>query len=206
LIVRLGPPSSASPYNDFEENQGAGLAVKKQVVRVAAGRRVLAGLLVLSAAGPSATQQLILCQRAGAPDTVITLRASKQFDRTLDCIAGDFVADMTPCAPNGGYGLSAPTGGAELVGVVNRWQDYADHMGGVVSHFANASTIYFGGGFNWPDAGGLSDKWSFTVNRATGKAELKEFPEEPSHSNEQLRQLSHVKPIWYVCHEVKPRS
>jgi len=112
--------------------------------------------------------------------------------------------DMTPCAPDGAYGLSAPTGSAELVGVVDRWQDYTNHSGGVVSHFANSETIYFTGGFNSPDTG-LTDKWSFTVNRLTGHAELKELPGHSPYSSEQLRELSQVKPVSYMCHEIKPR-
>jgi hypothetical protein len=179
--------------------------VKKENCFLAGGTKVLAGLLALNAVAPAAEKQVILCQRAGSPDTVITLGASTQFNRTLDCITGDFVADMTPCAPNGAYGLSAPTGSAELVGVVDRWQDYANHSGGVVGHFANADTIYFSGGFNWPDNGGLTDKWSFTVNRATGHAELRKFPGQAPHSKQQLYELSHVKPISYMCHEVKSR-
>ena len=166
---------------------------------------MLVALLALSTATPAPAKEIILCQRPGSPDTVITLEASTQFNRTLDCIAGNFVADMTPCAPNGAYGLSAPTGSAALVGVVDRWQDYADHSGGVVSHFANADTIYFAGGFNWPNNGGLTEKWSFTVNRLTGQAELKEFPEHLPYSNEELRKLSDVKPISYICHQAKPQ-
>jgi|SRR5882724_2229385 len=166
---------------------------------------VLAALLALSTAMPASAKVLVLCQRPGSPDTVITLEASTQFNRTLDCIAGNFVADMTPCAPNGGYGLSAPTGSANLVGVVDRWQDYSDHSGGVVSHFASADTIYFSGGINRPDNGGLTDKWSFRVNRLTGHAELKLFSGHSPYTNEQLRELSQVKPISYRCHKVKSR-
>ena len=170
---------------------------------LAAGTNVLAGLVTLTTVASAAPGQTILCQRAGLADTVkITLGALKQFNRMLDCITGKFVTDMTPCAPNGGYGLSAPTGGADLVGIVDRWQDYAEHLGGVVSHFADGDTIYFAGGFNSPDNGGLTDKWSFTVNRLTGKAELKEFPGQSPYTNEQLRELSQVKPISYMCHEV----
>jgi hypothetical protein len=179
--------------------------MKKEIVLLAAGTKVLAGLLALSAATPASARQVISCQRAGSPDTVITLGASTQFNRILDCITGDFVADMTACAPNGAYGLSAPTGSAELVGVVDRWQDYANHSGGVVSHFANADTIYFAGGFNWPDNGGLTDKWSFTVNRLTGHAELKRFPGQSPYNQHQLYELAHVTPISYMCHAVKPR-
>jgi hypothetical protein len=165
----------------------------------------LAGLLLLTAATSAPVQEQTLCQHPGSPDVVITFGASRQFDRTLDCIAGDFISDMTPCAPNGGYGLSAPTGSADLIGVVDRWQDYADHSGGVVSHFANAETIYFAGGFNWPDNGGLTDKWSFTVHRLTGKAELKEFSGKSPYTEQQLSELSHVKPVSYMCHQVKSR-
>jgi hypothetical protein len=172
---------------------------------VAVGRRVLVAQFVLTMATPAPAKELILCHRHGSPDAIITLGATTQFNRTLDCLAGDFVADMTPCAPNGAYGLSAPTGSADLVRVVDRWQDYADHSGGVVAHFANAGTIYFAGGFNWPDNGGLTERWNFTVNRLTGHAELKKFPDHLPYSDEQLRELSHVKPISYLCHEVKPR-
>jgi len=166
--------------------------------------KVLTCLLALTTT-PALAKELILCRRAGSPDTVITLQASTQFNRTLDCIAGNFVTDMTPCAPNGAYGLSAPTGSAELVGTVDRWQDYADHLGGVVSHFVNADTIYFSGGFNSPNNGGLTDNWSFTVNRLTGHAELKEFPGQSPYGSEQLRKHSEIKPVSYVCHQVKPR-
>lgn len=169
------------------------------------GAKELVGLLVLTTATPAPARQMILCQRAGSPDAVITLDGSTQFNRTLDCIAGDFITDMTPCAPNGAYGLSAPTGSADLVAVVDRWQDYAGHSGGVVSHFANAETIYFAGGFNWPDHGGLTDNWSFTVNRLTGHAELRELSERSPSGNEKPRTLADATPVAYTCHDAKPR-
>ena len=172
---------------------------------MASGTKVLVALFLLSTATPASGKQLILCQRPGSPDAVITLGASTQFNRTLDCIVGNFVADMTACAPNGAYGLSAPTGSGQLVGVVDRWQDYVDHSGGVVCHFANADKIYFAGGFNWPDKRGLTDKWSFTVNRLTGQAELKKFPGHSPYTTEELRKLSDVKPVSYLCHQAKPQ-
>jgi hypothetical protein len=163
-------------------------------------------LLGLITATPASAKETIICQRFRPQETVkISLQAFRQFDRIFDCIDGSFVSDMTPCAPDGGYGLSAPTGSAKLVGVVDRWQDYAEHSGGVVSHFVNADTIYFAGGFNWPDNGGLTDKWSFTVNRLTGHAELKQYPGHSSYNNQQLYQRSQVKPISYICHKMKPR-
>lgn len=171
---------------------------------MAARAKALAAVLMVATATPTCAKETILCQSTGSPDTKITLEESRQFNRTLDCIDGNFVADMTPCAPNGAYGLSAPTGSAELVGVVDRRQDYADHSGGVVSHFANADTIYFAGGFNWPGDGGLTDKWSFTVNRLTGQAELKEFAVQSPDRSDQPHKLSAVKSVSYTCPKAKP--
>jgi hypothetical protein len=83
--------------------------------------------------------------------------------------------------------------------VVDRWQDYVDHLGGVTGHFTNDHQIYFSGGFNspissltinqnraqvglppipnggrLPEGQGYKEKWSFSVNRLTGKAEFKD--------------------------------
>ena len=146
----------------------------------------------------SAKEQ-ILCNHAGKPDVVITLGAREQYGRMLNCISGNFTVDLTPCAPDGGYGLSAGTGSAPLVAIVDRWQDYMSHIGGVASNFTNDHTIYFSGGFNFPasdatinqnranvglppipggdkipDGQGYREAWSFTLSRLTGKAELKE--------------------------------
>jgi hypothetical protein len=127
----------------------------------------------LTPASGSAKEQ-ILCSHVGDSDIVITLGATRQFNRTLNCIQGNFVVDITPCAPAGAYGLSAPTGSAELVGVVDRWQDYARHNGGVTQHFVNDHEIYFSGGFT--NAGsGYKKSWSFSVSRLTGAATLTEF-------------------------------
>jgi hypothetical protein len=147
---------------------------------------------------PSAKEQ-ILCNHTGKPDVVITLGASKQFGRILNCISGDFIVDLTPCAPDGGYGLSAGTGSAPLVAIVDRWQDYVTHIGGITSNFTNDDSIHFSGGFNSPasdatinqnrasvglppipggdkvpEGQGYREFWSFTLSRLTGNAELKE--------------------------------
>lgn len=117
------------------------------------------------------TKSLIVCQAAGAGDVVVELNSQRFMGRTLSCIHGDFVVDLTPCAPNNGFGLSAPTGSAGLVAVVDRWQEYANHLGGVTSHSATSSEIYFSGGFNAAESG-FQDRWDFKANRLTGDAVL----------------------------------
>jgi hypothetical protein len=105
------------------------------------------------------------------------MKAMTKLGRSLDCIAGDFAADLTPCAPNGAYALSAGTGSASIVKIVDRWQDYMYHSGGVTSHFAG-SQIHFGGGFV---GSSHEEAWSFTVSRLTGVGELKQ-PSKPTMS------------------------
>jgi hypothetical protein len=156
-------------------------------------------IAILSLPVMATAKEQILCEIAGKPNVVITLGAKRQFGRMLNCISGDFIVDLTPCAPNQGFGLSAGTGSAALVAVVNRWQDYATHLGGVTGNFVNDHEIYFSGGFNSPrsdttinqnrasigmppipggdkvpDGQGYRELWSFSLSRLTGKAELKQ--------------------------------
>jgi len=130
-----------------------------------------------------------LCKSVGHHDVVISLRDRQAFGKALDCISGDFIADMTPCAPVGGYGLSAPTGNAPLGRVVERWQDYADHLGPVVGHDMTFDTIGFTGGYTSPQDGYKED-WSFFVSRLTGVGELKE---------------KNKPPVTYSCAKAKQR-
>src|ERR1700693_193284 len=95
----------------------------------------LALIAILAPPVTATANEQILCENAGKPNVVITLGAKRQFGRILNCISGDFITDLTPCAPNQGFGLSAGTGSAALVAVVNRWQDYATHLGGVTGNF-----------------------------------------------------------------------
>jgi hypothetical protein len=129
--------------------------------------------------GSSFADTQILCTHPGLADVVITLNGMQRFGRVLDCISGDFISDMQPCAPNGAYGLSSPTGGAGLVGIVDRWQDYMNHLGGITGHFMTADKIYFSGGFNGGRGGSYEEKWSFALSRLTGSAELKEADKNP---------------------------
>jgi len=117
-------------------------------------------------------KDIIRCVSRNASDVVLTLNAQRMLKRKVNCISGEFVVDMTPCAPDGAFGLSSPTGSASLVKIVDRWQDYGDHFGAVTSHYITEKEISFSGGF-MSSGDGYTDHWSFTANRLTGVAKLK---------------------------------
>lgn len=150
--------------------------------------RIVILALACIAAAPSQARSLIQCKGAG-DDVVISLQERKAYGKTLSClIKATFVVDMTPCAPNNGFGLSAPTGAASLGKVVGRWQDYMDHNGGVVGFGENAATISFTGGFVY--SGEYKREWSFEVDRLSGGATLKQTDK---------------KDLAYTCAVAKPR-
>jgi hypothetical protein len=138
---------------------------RQAIVAAAAG-----GLCALVAAVPSHAREgeIVRCSAKGHASIIISLNVRRELRRSLSCISGDFIADLTPCAPDGGIGLSAPTGTAPLVAVVNRWQDAIDHLGGRVSHSINSHEISFSGGF-----GSSRGNWSFVADRLTGQGQLK---------------------------------
>ncbi|EIJ36460.1 toll/interleukin-1 receptor domain-containing protein [Thiothrix nivea] len=117
----------------------------------------------------------ILCiSDSGREDVTITESPGKSFGKILNCLSGgDFIMDLTPCAPKGEYALSAPTGTVPIIQIVPRWQDYANHSGGVTLHYIRGDTIGFSGGFNWA-GDGYTEQWNFEANRLTGIATLKE--------------------------------
>lgn len=119
-------------------------------------------------------ETFIRCTSADKDVVTITLDSVHKFSSSLNCIAGKFVIDLTPCAPNGGFGLSSRTGIVSLVGVAKRWQDYGSHLGGVTGNRIDDSTIWFNGGFMVPNRG-FHQGWSFSVDRLTGDAVLKTF-------------------------------
>ncbi len=114
----------------------------------------------------------IICKAiAKESDVIISLSSESKFGRALNCISGDFAVDLTPCAPSGAYGLSAPTGSADLIRVANGWRDFEDHIGGVVGSFVSADQLSFTGGF--AGINGYRQDWEFSVSRLTGNGQLK---------------------------------
>jgi hypothetical protein len=130
-------------------------------------------VLLLSISATANAGDTILCSSdSGREDVTIIKSADKLFGKTLDCLSGgDFIADLTPCAPNEEFALSAPTGSAAIVEIVQRWQDYTDHLGGVTSHYITDDVIAFSGGWNSPE-NGYTEQWSFEANRLTGVGTL----------------------------------
>ena len=133
-------------------------------------KRIAVVAIALVAAAPAVAADVIVCKSPDYSDVLITINDSKRLGRMVSCIKGDFIADMTPCAPNGGYGLSYPTGNANLAKIVDRWQDYGGHLGGITGFSINRDAIKFDGGFF--SSGNWSDRWRFSVNRLTGEAAL----------------------------------
>jgi len=130
-------------------------------------------LSFLAATHPAFGKTTILCSSPGSSDVVISINSAQYSGFVLSCVRGNFISDMTPCAPENGYGLSAPTGDARLVGVVRDWHDpaYTTHSGGVIRFSADTSRYQFVGGFMWPSKG-LEENWRFEVNRLSGSATL----------------------------------
>ena len=68
-----------------------------------APRYALAWLLSQQRASPTKgmTDVLRAADMAkGKPEIIMTLNAERKLGRVVSCISGDFIADMTPCAPN----------------------------------------------------------------------------------------------------------
>jgi len=121
----------------------------------------------LAAAGtalatPAEKPMHLLCKGDGDADVSVHLNSKKQFGHILSCVSGPFISDMTPCAPNGGYGLSASTGSAALVGVVMRPQEYQRHLGGVTAFNRQGEDVTFMGGFM--GSNGLQTSWTLKLD------------------------------------------
>lgn len=154
----------------------------------------LCGSLLLASgcmqqAGSASSGKFIQCTQPNSEKIVNIEIAARLFQgSSLNCISGDFVVDMSGCAPDGGYGLHISTGSAALERVVMRWQDYTDHFGGVVSNSVSPTQIRFTGGFHFPGSG-YREKWSFSIDRLTGLGALRQDNRETSFICQQQSQI-----------------
>ena len=113
-------------------------------------------------AAPAEKPMHLLCKGEGSDNVYVHLNSKKQFGHILSCVSGPFITDMTPCAPDGGYGLSAPTGSAALVGVVMRSQGYQRHLGGVTGFTRQGDDLTFTGGVM--GSNGLQTSWTLKLD------------------------------------------
>lgn len=134
-------------------------------------KSALSVVLLLALASTAFAKDQILCKPSErGSDVVITLSSFEKFGRTFNCVSGDFVVDLSGCAPPGAFAIHAPTGTAPIVDVVDRWQDLDQHTGGVMYHVATDEILLFDGGY--VGFSGWKSNWKFSVSRLTGVGKL----------------------------------
>ena len=113
---------------------------------------------------------LLSCQSATGEDFSIELFGESAFG-PLHCVSGLMIVDMTPCAPDGGWGLSYPTGRASLAEVTSMWAVASQHFGGKFTATLGPETFSavasFGDGLE-PDLSKGSYDMTLTLDRSTG--------------------------------------
>ncbi len=151
-------------------------------------RGLVVALVVAFVPSVASAKDIIECVKPGAEPIRIILDAKEFEGRKLSCLEGDFIVDMQPCAPNGGYSLSRPTGSASLYALTDRWQDLGQHTGGTTLFLASDTKIGFDGFFM--SEGKRDDLWTFEVDRISGVGKL-------SLKGEPARE--------YACRKATPR-
>jgi hypothetical protein len=113
---------------------------------------------------------LLSCQSAAGEDFTIELFAASAFG-SMHCVSGLMIVDMTPCAPDGGWGLSYPTGSASIAEVTTMWAVASQHFGGKFTATLGPETFSaaasFGEGLE-PDLSKGSYDMTLTLDRSTG--------------------------------------
>lgn len=158
-----------------------------------AGVGLIASLVAASVSAQAA--DIIRCASPGRSDIIVTM-GERKLGKPVGCIEGDFVMDMTPCAPDHDYGLSYPTGSAGLKNFVYHWQDYGDHFGGVASFDTSPAKIVLSGGFM--GSNGFESKYSFVMDRTTGVGKLEAFDDGDSKLRKKIAAN-------YMCAKAKQR-
>lgn len=137
---------------------------------------VFKALLAVAAAGAAASlpavspaAEVLKCTHDGKTDVTVTLGAKAAFGQKLGCVEGPFVVSMTACAPKNGYGLSAASDDARLIGVTPDWRAGAHDPGPIAGVKVDAAKYLFEGGLLGPDRK-VKKTWTFEISRATGQA------------------------------------
>jgi hypothetical protein len=157
------------------------LSPKHQQVIIRIRRRskaIVAGIsavIVLSAVNSAFGSDAIKCVRPGSGDIYISVNSRSAFGRQLSCIHGEFVSDLTPCAPANGFSLSAPTGTGRIVQVFDKWPELANQLGGVTQFESTNDSYTFTGHQPVPTKLSIVSRrmvWAFHVSRLSGHGML----------------------------------
>ena len=135
-----------------------------------------AAILAVFVAFPSMAQDgipepvLLACKSRVGENFTIELFGESKFG-PMHCVKGLWIVDMTPCAPDGGWGLSSPTGRAGIVEVTPMWAVAAGHFAGKFTATLGpekfTAVASFGEGLE-PDLSKGSYDMTISLDRATG--------------------------------------
>ncbi|HEY4202621.1 MAG TPA: hypothetical protein VGM83_18880 [Devosiaceae bacterium] len=133
---------------------------------------IIAAALLGSMITTSQAASFQSCTAPGRTDLILEQDADVFDGKTITCLeGGDFIFDMTACAPRDGYGVSAPTGDAALVEVTNDFKKTKGGLGTVMFYGLTPSAYEFTAG-NWDLDDKYSQDWTFTLDRKTHKGAL----------------------------------
>lgn len=131
------------------------------------------GLAAFPAASSALTApdaEMMLCAGTGDSTLLVELWKPSDFDQPVHCLQAAFIADITACAPQGGWGLSSDRRDADLVDVTNDWKTAHKHQAGKVTAVAGQRGVRFIAHRGIGIASNLSYEWKFSVDRRTGEA------------------------------------
>lgn len=156
----------------FRRSQALKLSLRLKILSIVLSETIL----IFGSARPSFGGEVIKCVRAGSADIVVSIDSRESLGRRLSCVYGDFVSDMTPCAPKGGFSMSAPTGDARIVQLFDKWpQILPGNLGGVTQfEWSNDSYVFTGYQPTSMLKGMVSRRmvWAFRVSRLSGRGLL----------------------------------
>lgn len=128
-----------------------------------------AGFAAFLAPAAASAAEILKCTHDGKTDVSVSLGAKTAFGQKLGCIEGPFVGAMTACAQKNGYGLSAASGDAHLVGITPDWRAGAHDPGPIAGVKVDAAKYLFEGGRLGADHK-VEKTWTFEISRSTGQA------------------------------------
>ena len=137
-------------------------------------RMILCALLAAAphgvSAGSAVNEESFRCDSEDGSAVVVRLWKPSGFNEPLHCLQADFIVGMTPCAPNGGWGLSSDTTGAELTEITSDWKTAHEHQAGKVTAISGPRAVMFNAQRGKGIGNNLSYEWKFSVQRRTGEA------------------------------------